>query len=181
MSKLIYAGFGARDTPEDVLKEMRYLAHNLAQMGYTLNTGGAFGADEAFRLGAIQGKGKVELYLPWRRFNNHSGGIYNYRDFEYDVAAEHHPNWIACSTGTRKLMTRNAAMILSQCNHSPLAFAVCWTKNGKTIGGSGHTIRVAKAEKVIVYNYGDYTIIGTLTRHILGYAQRWKELVLPPS
>ena len=47
-----YAGIGSRKTPNSILEEMTTLAKLLSNMGYTLNSGGAVGADTAFEQGA---------------------------------------------------------------------------------------------------------------------------------
>ena len=48
MATLIYAGIGARATPDGVLADMEVMAGWLARTGWTLSTGGADGADTAF-------------------------------------------------------------------------------------------------------------------------------------
>ena len=48
MAPLVYAGVGARKTPEPVLAVMRRMAWYLVEKGWHLNTGGADGADTAF-------------------------------------------------------------------------------------------------------------------------------------
>ena len=60
-----FAGIGSRSTPDHVLQAMRKVAHRLAEMGYTLLSGGAAGADSAFEEGCF---GRKEIYLPWTGF-----------------------------------------------------------------------------------------------------------------
>lgn len=50
--KLYYAGVGSRETPDDVLLLMIRLGRTLADLGYTLSSGDAIGADRAFWYGA---------------------------------------------------------------------------------------------------------------------------------
>lgn len=45
---MTYAGIGSRETPLSMLKTMTKVADMLAKKGYTLNSGGAIGADVAF-------------------------------------------------------------------------------------------------------------------------------------
>ena len=46
MSK-IYTGIGSRETPEEVLKDMKKLGYILAENGWSLRSGHAPGADQA--------------------------------------------------------------------------------------------------------------------------------------
>jgi predicted Rossmann fold nucleotide-binding protein DprA/Smf involved in DNA uptake len=48
---LTYAGIGSRKTPQDILENMTKIATWLESLGYTLNSGGAKGADEYFEKG----------------------------------------------------------------------------------------------------------------------------------
>ena len=66
MAPLIYAGIGARKTPEPVLAVMRRMAWYLAEKGWHLNTGGADGADRAF----VEGSPVLRtVFLPWPGYN----------------------------------------------------------------------------------------------------------------
>ena len=67
---LRYAGIGSRSTPEPVLQIMHRVAHRLSEMGYTLLSGGAGGADSAFEAGCFS---KKEIYLPWPGFRHLRG------------------------------------------------------------------------------------------------------------
>ncbi len=62
-----YAGIGSRQTPPQLLELMTRAATALASQGWTLRTGMAPGADQAFYRGARE-HGPVELYLPWPGF-----------------------------------------------------------------------------------------------------------------
>ena len=57
-----YAGIGARKTPESVLEEMRGVGFCLGTLGWTLRSGGARGADEAFEQGCDEAKGFKEIF-----------------------------------------------------------------------------------------------------------------------
>lgn len=65
----VYSGIGSRQTPADVLGEMRVIAAQLAKAGFILSTGGAGGADSNFELGARGEHGGIQLWLPWPGFN----------------------------------------------------------------------------------------------------------------
>ena len=49
-----YAGIGSRRTPPEILRLMERMALILSGAGYTLNSGGAKGADSAFENGALR-------------------------------------------------------------------------------------------------------------------------------
>lgn len=69
-----YAGIGSRETPPDVLADMRLIGAKLALRRFTLRSGGADGADLAFEEvapGRLAGKAARprEIYVPWKGFN----------------------------------------------------------------------------------------------------------------
>lgn len=107
-----YAGIGARATPPDVLDLMRELAAKLATENWTLRTGGAAGADQAFLEGAISVRGCHEVYLPWPGYNDHTEcHLAGPSHRAYEMAAEHHPAWSVCGPGAKALHARNCHQI----------------------------------------------------------------------
>ena len=66
----IYAGVGARRTPEPVLGRMRDIAEHLAGRGWHLCTGGAKGADDTFARAVPVDRRTV--LIPWRGYNGWS-------------------------------------------------------------------------------------------------------------
>ncbi len=154
-----YAGIGARTTPPDVLALMRASASKLAAENWTLRTGGAEGADQAFFDGAIAVKGCAEVYLPWPGYNNH-------REFRlgrpseraYEMALKHHPAWSACSDAARTLHARNCHQVLGHLLDEPANFVVCYTPDGsltgdsRAAGGTGQALRIARTAAVPVFN-----------------------------
>lgn len=157
-----YAGIGSKETPEDILALMRGIAKMLAERGYTLRSGGADGADDAFEY-ATPGMVHMEIFLPWKGFN---GRVDTMRLTEHEIATarslaeKYHPNWLACSEGAKKLHTRNVMQVLGRTCDSPSQFVVCWTKNGKAIGGTGQALRIAEDKKVPIYNLHDPEVRG---------------------
>ena len=49
---MLYTGIGSRETPHHILTLMTEIANILDNIGYTLRSGGADGADTAFALGS---------------------------------------------------------------------------------------------------------------------------------
>ena len=64
MNTKSYAGIGSRSTPIDILFGMRKYASLLEKNGYTLNSGGAQGADTAFFDGVTDAM-KTQIFTPW--------------------------------------------------------------------------------------------------------------------
>lgn len=152
-----YAGIGARETPTNIIGLMRGIARMLADRGYTLRSGGAPGADQAFEFGTpvmVQ----MEIFVPWHGFERRPDTM-KLTEHELAVgrstAEKFHPNWEACSPGAQKMHTRNTFQILGRDCQSPSAFVVCWTKDGKASGGTGQALRIAEAKGVKIYNLHD--------------------------
>ena len=148
----LYAGIGSRNTPHIVLVNMALIALKLEGAGWTLNSGGAKGADSAFAKGAGT---NVNIYIPWKSYNGlgqhirsivitNLGPLEDYRA----LAQEHHPNWSACSQGARLLHTRNSAIIL---HPEPVKFVLCWF-DPLHPGGTGQGIRLALSRNIPVFN-----------------------------
>lgn len=149
-----YAGIGSRQTPLDVLLCMTLYAQRLACNGYTLRSGGAFGADTAFEAGAGSNK---EIYLPWngvrRRFPD--GGI-TVPDMgpALKLAAAHHPAWHYCSRPARLLLARNGFQILGADLKTPVDFVLCWTSGAMGLGGTGQALRIARSHNIPIFDLG---------------------------
>lgn len=152
-----YAGIGSRETPEDILLLMKKIAIRLSEMGYTLRSGHAGGADLAFESGAT----KAEIWLPWESFNkqhprldSHIHRVLDPRDQEaLDSVARFHPMERKLPSAVQKLMARNYRQIVGGVN-SPKdsEFVICWTKDGKFSGGTGQALRISESRKIKIYN-----------------------------
>jgi hypothetical protein len=170
---MIYAGIGSRSTPQEILNTMCLLASKLAEAGWTLYSGGAEGADEAFALGAeadlidfTGAGGEMEIFLPWPGFNGLVGNEPRVherpQDEAYDIAAEYHPYWRYLKRGARALMARNTHQILGWQLEQTVDRVICWTpdashgdKTSIQTGGTGQALRMAYDLGVPVYNLAD--------------------------
>jgi len=148
--KKYYAGIGSRKTPESILRLMSSIAEYLSNQGYILRSGGAEGADKAFEQGC---KGDKEIFIPWNGFNNLSQ-LYPLTKECFELASQFHPVWDKLSQGAKKLHARNCQQILGKDLNNPVDFVICWTKNGKEVGGTAQAIRVAKSKKIRIFNLG---------------------------
>lgn len=145
---MIYSGIGSRETPHDIRTKMVSIARTHAELGWTLRTGGADGADQAFGLGAQMHKGPFELYLPWQRYNGHNGIVPPFNKQACDMAAYFHPAWGRCTEGAKKMHIRNVYIILGVNLNVPSDFVVCWTPGGNRGGGTGQALRIAEHFKI---------------------------------
>jgi hypothetical protein len=154
---VIYTGIGSRETPLDIYQMMISAGVMLAQVGYTLRSGGAPGADMAFEQGCDMVGGLKEIFLPWKGFNNHyKSGIVLAPQIalEAQSIAEHfHPAWDRCSLAAKNLHSRNVAQILGADLNTPTDFVLCWTRDGKASGGTGQAIRIAQHYDIPIYNF----------------------------
>lgn len=157
-----YTGIGSRETPEDILTLMAQIAAYLAKDGWTLRSGHAPGADQAFELGAKHMNGAMEIYLPWKGFEGAPLKLVDPRymsrfpaDVEEEatrVAEMFHPAWDKCSQGAKKLHTRNVYQIAGQDLLTASNFIVCWTKDGKRGGGTGQALRMAEYLEIPIFD-----------------------------
>lgn len=167
-SKKTYAGIGSRETPEAVLLRMRGLAVHLYVEGWTLRSGKAKGADEAFEAGvdaiaATKGENpheRKQIMLPWRGYNG-SFSRYNPSEMPFTlqeerIAAGFHPSWKDCSEAARKFHIRNGRIMYGAeiTNAQLIKFLICWTKDGQVTGGTGQALRIAFAHDIPVFNLG---------------------------
>jgi hypothetical protein len=159
----VYTGIGSRETPEDVLDLIHDLAYRLASKGWVVRTGGAPGADDAFAQGArTYEAASAELYLPWKDFEGWtwetlSVALSAPQPEAYDIAAQFHPAWYRLGKAGRAFHARNVHQVLGRDVGSPelTSFIVCWTKNGKPVGGTAQALRIADHYKIPVYNLGN--------------------------
>jgi len=132
-----YTGVGSRSTPEPVQVVMTAVACNLSTMGFTLRSGGARGADQAFELGAT----KKEIYYATDSSAEAEA-----------IAARIHPNWSACDKLARGYHVRNVLQCLGRDLATPSEFLVCWTPGAKAVGGTRTAIMVAAEHGIPTFN-----------------------------
>jgi hypothetical protein len=145
-----YAGIGSRETPAIVLEKMEKIAAKLSSLDYILYSGGAQGADTAFENGAD----KKIIFLPWDGFNDRTANGIDYivPPFNASFVEKYHPKPKTLSNGASKLMSRNSYQVLGPDLSTPVKFVLCWTKDGKMIGGTSFAIRIAKSRNIPVFN-----------------------------
>jgi hypothetical protein len=145
---------------------MSAVAARLAVDGWSLRSGGAVGADQAFQAGAAQAGGAIELYLPWPTFqsaNLDRLGPVTVRlqrptPAAAAIAERWHPSWDALSPSARSLHARNSHEILGVNLDAASSFVLCWTPDarldgaGRASGGTGQALRIAVGHGIAVFN-----------------------------
>lgn len=156
MTGVIYAGIGARKTPDDVLRKMRNAAKSMATLGFILRSGGAEGADNSFEeghdLGDVSGDHK-EIFLPFKGFRKNESPRFGTSLEARTIARTYHPAWHRLGDLGRDFMGRNAYQIMGSDFNTPCDFVLCWTPDGKASGGTGQAIRHATAMEIPVLNF----------------------------
>lgn len=147
---MIYTGIGSKDTPSFILSKMTKIATNLSDRGWLLRSGGAWGADHAFEIGAQHKR----IYLPWNGFNNKYADNKSYivPPYNEELVDDYHPASYRFSEATYKLMSRNSYQILGDDLNTPTDFVICYTQDGKASGGTGQALRIAKDYRITIYN-----------------------------
>lgn len=160
---IYYAGIGSRKTPKEIIKIFIKLGFLFAKKGFTLRSGGAPGADMAFENGCFFGNGKMEIYLPWKNFNNNYSKLYKITEDAMILAESFHPAWDKLTEYAKNLHSRNCYQILGFNLNKPVNFVVCWTP-GK--GGTEQALRIARAYKIPIFNFYNENTKEELIKHV---------------
>lgn len=147
-SGIKYTGVGARLTPSHVCNQMTEFAECAHSRGWILRSGGQpLGTDWAFEKGAGDRK---EIYTKRSKLTKEM----------YAIAKAHHPIFDYLPAWHQDLLARNVPVVLGEKLDDPSSFLVGWTQDGmhtkeqrtKKSGGTGHTISIALAYGVPVFN-----------------------------
>lgn len=160
MADIYFAGIGSRETPDDIAFEQKKIAKALASYGIILRSGGADGADTNFEDGYRAENGKMEIWLPWKGFNGRKGDKYLPTPKHYALAMTIHPAWQYLKRGPQALHARNTGQVMGMDLETPVAFVLCWTKDGaeseaqvtRDTGGTGTAIKLASRMGIPVIN-----------------------------
>jgi len=150
-----YTGVGSRSTPEYIIQVMENTAVKLANEGWILRSGGAIGADKAFENGAVLVNGKMEIYLA-KHANEEA----------IKLASSIHPAWNRCSDYVKKLHARNCFQVLGYDLKTPSSFLLCWTQDGKDVGGTRTAIVLARRNNIQILNLAIKSDLDTVIKYI---------------
>ena len=150
---------GSRETSTVVLKWMEATGAKLVRAGYTIVSGNAPGADQAWaRGGNSMDATRVELCLPWDSFESsavhgrNTVQIYAPRDGERYVRLVQatHPNFGRLTDAAIRLHARNAMIVEGA--HLVLGSLNPDKPNG---GGSRSAFRIAQRQGICTFNVAD--------------------------
>lgn len=150
------ACIGTRDDLDDSrIQACALIGYYLARLGKIINTGNADGCDSIFAIGANNVDPKlVHLYLPFEEYNPQYIHPDNTVIYESDhpewipIAREHHYLYdTKLSKKAQNAMNRNAGIVLN----SQLVIAMPSRKKSWG-GGTGHGMKVAKANNIPLLN-----------------------------
>jgi len=153
---IYYTGIGSRETSNEILNVFENIGQYLAKSNLILRSGHAEGADQAFENGCDKVNGKKEIYLPWRNFEGSDSNLIVQEGKAYEIAEKFHPYWHNLKLGAKKLQARNSHQVLGKDLNTPSKFIICWTKNGKDVGGTAQALRIARHYEIPIFNAGGY-------------------------
>ncbi len=140
---------------------MQELGALLALAGYTLRSGGADGADLAFEHGARRvSTALLEIYLPFKGFNNNLSMLYDISEEAYQLASTVHPVWRELGFKSKQFHARNCYQVLGLTLDKPSDLLIAWTQDGcesassrnKNTGGTATAIALAERYRVPIFN-----------------------------
>jgi hypothetical protein len=146
VATMTYAGIGSRETPQEILDQMKQVARQLDQAGYTVNTGNAKGADAAFRDSAS----KKNVFFPK-----------DATEVTKEIAMEIHPapEALQRKKGGVELMARNTNQVFGENLDAPVDFVLAYDPSGwegqgprPEKGGTNQAIDMAARKGIPVIN-----------------------------
>lgn len=164
MENKFYAGIGSRKTPVAIQADMNYLARQLSDKGYTLRSGNAEGADQAFASGVKNNMAQV--HLPWKHFQLNFQLMYpDHKYITIDIledmeaflsVAKFHPHAEFLSVVGYQFMSRNYRQVIGR-GEPNSKFVICWTPNGEYDGGTAQAMRIADHFQIPILNLAKLT------------------------
>ena len=153
---MIIAGIGARKTPQEFLEIFEAVGQEALKRGWYVRSGHADGADYAFELGA---KENCIVYLPWKSFNSDKPVLgeavcVDLREDVLEMVYRHEPYAMECNIGIKRIKARNVYQVLGVDLQKPSDIVVCWTPEGKIVGGTGLAMKLARKANIPIINVG---------------------------
>lgn len=166
----IYAGVGARETPDGVLDLMKSVAGLMEGQGALLRSGGARGADSAFESG-VRDPAMAEIYVAdGKARRKHPNAILSHETLHDRMVDMVHPAPRTLSPFVRSLMARNGCQIFGEDFSRPTDVVICWTREGAGGGGTGQAIRLARTVGIPVLDLGDRAFRDMTAAEVAGTA-----------
>ena len=151
-----YAFIANKEAPADIIALAGKIAKRLDEMGYTTRTGGTEGLEDSVEAAVS----KVEVYIPWKDFNQKASKFNRNDKSAADLVKPFHPTFDTLKPAIQAIVARNVHIILGKNLQSPVGFVVCWSADGvehakdKTAktGFVGIPIAIASSLKIPVFN-----------------------------
>ena len=70
------------------------------------------------------------------------------------IASEVHPAWDRCNDWARGMHSRNCHQILGYDLQSPVDAVICWTPDGKVVGGTATALKLSMKAGIPIFNLG---------------------------
>lgn len=126
--------------PEEVIKYLEELGYYLGSMGFTLNSGGATGCDQAGERGFDKGNFPKNI-----RKAKHA------TPEAIELASKYHDAWYQCTDYVRQLHGRNSMIILGDDLKTPVEAVICYAVS-EIRGGTALGIKIARDYGIPVFN-----------------------------
>lgn len=154
---MIITMIGSRKAPEDMCNLFTELGAEIRERGWWARSGHAVGIDYASELGA---KKNCIVYLPWETFNEEYPLVGRprtspLRDEVLEIVYRHEAYAAEQSQGVKRIKSRNVYQVLGEDLKSPSDLVICWTEEGKIIGGTGLAIKIAREAEIPIINVGN--------------------------
>ena len=159
MKELIYVGIGPRAAGETVFAMCKTFAIAMAEMKWTLRSGGAEGMDEAFEAGCDSVQGTKEIYVPEAGFRNRinrTDKVVHTLDKHIEAirqVAPLFPTWDKLGTTTQMFLVRNVFALYGEKLNKPANLVVTWNQYEGT--GSFHLLQMAKSSGIPAFNLAE--------------------------
>lgn len=154
-----YVITGNAAAPKEIMEQMKRIATELEEFGYTIRTGGMEGPDDYLE-NCVKDN---ELYIPWKKFNKKPEEItklYFNSPESLAIAKMFHPTFDGLHFSVQAFLAKNARMVLGDKLKSPAMFIICWSEDAiesgllrtARTGNMGHVLAIAQAMKIPVFN-----------------------------
>ena len=159
MKELIYVGIGPQTAGEAVIEMSKAFATAMAEMKWTLRSGGAEGMDEAFEAGCDSVQGTKEIFIPdagFRKRNNSTDKIVHTLDKHLNAiqqAKPFFPTWDKLGTTTQMFLVRNVFALFGEKLNKPANLVVTWNQYEGT--GSFQLLQMAKTAGIPAFNLAE--------------------------
>lgn len=164
MKARIAACIGTRDLTSAQAVLCKTLGAWLVRHGWTIRSGNATGADQAFAAGGNSvDPTAVVVCLPWWRYNVEAivdGNVISQGPAEWDFeqASHHHPAWDRLTRGPRALMARNYQIIHGCRESKEPAGVVLAFRRPDHRGGTENAIGVARVAGIPVLDVSQLSL-----------------------